>query len=114
MKRVPQIAEAKVYPTVKCPATGKVTTRYWNCKVYRGAYKNGDIKCAYPYDQPLPTLVYELSRKKPRGLEPSIYIKLPDTAIGHPALAEDSQVFYSEHGAHWETFIKDRKKLYIR
>jgi hypothetical protein len=114
MKRIAQIPEANVYPTVKCPATGKLTTRCWNCKVYRGSYKNGDIKCAYPYDKPLPVIVYALEKKRPRRLKPSTYIKLPDTAIGHPALAEDSQVFHAEHGTHWETFIKDRKKLYIR
>ena len=110
MKRVKSIKSADAQPCVTCPATGMITYQCWNCELFISAYKNGDIKCGYPYQSPLELHLFRIESDTTRW-DARYHLRKEDTIHGHPALYECGKIYDSEIGRVWDTWVRDKSKL---
>lgn len=94
MRRVKCIKKADAQPCVTCPATGMTTYQCWNCELFISAYKNGDIKCGYPYQSPLELHLFRIESDTTRW-DAKYYLRKEDTIHGHPALCEFGKIYDS-------------------
>lgn len=110
MKRIEHIRSVAAQPCVKCPATDMVTFQCWNCELFIGGYKKGDVKCAYPFEAPLTLSLFKLERDATRW-SAKYHFRKSDLAYGHPALYEFSRIYECELGRVWNTWVRDKSKL---
>ena len=109
-RRVTKIKNADAKPCVVCPATGMITYQCWNCELFIGGYRNGDIKCGYPLESPLKlqpfTIEFDATRWDAR-----YHLRQHNTIYGHPALYEFGKIYDCELGRVWNTWVRDKSKL---
>lgn len=110
IRRVKKITNADAQPCVKCPATGMITYQCWNCELFISGYKNGDIKCAYPYESSLELHLFRIESDTTRW-DARYHLRKRDTIHGHPALYEFGKIYDSEIGRVWDTWVRDKSKL---
>ena len=109
-RRVKRIKDSDAQPCVTCPATGMVTYQCWNCELFISGYKNGDIKCGYPYESPLELHLFRIESDTTRW-DARYHLRKQDTIHGHPALYEFGKIYDSEIGRVWDTWVRDKSKL---
>jgi len=109
-EKVEIIRTVAAQPCVNCPATGMVTFQCWNCELFIGGHKNGDVKCAYPFDNPLSLHLFRLECDATRW-SVKYHFRKNDVTFGHPALYEFSRIYECEIGRVWNTWVKDKTKL---
>ncbi len=110
IKRIVHITSVAAQPCVKCPATGMITFQCWNCDLFIGGYKNGDVKCAYPFENHLNLYLFKLERDATRW-SVEYHFRKSDLVYGHPALYEFSRIYECETGRVWNTWVRDKTKL---
>ena len=74
-----------------------ITFQCWNCELFISGYKNGDIKCAYPFDHPLNFDLFNVETDTTR-LDVRYHLCKQDLVYGHPALYEFGEIYESEIG----------------
>jgi len=104
------IRKSETQPCVECPATSMITYQCWNCELFISGYKNGDIKCGYPYQFPLELHLFSIEFDA-RRLDARYYLRQQNTIYGHPALYEFGKIYDSEIGRVWDTWVRDKSKL---
>jgi len=109
-RRVKSIKSSEAQPCVICPATGMITYQCWNCELFISGYRNSDIKCAYPYETPLNTHLFMIETDTTR-LDVRYHLRQQDFIYGHPALYEFGEIYDSEIGRVWNTWVRDKSKL---
>ena len=112
-RRVKIIRKSEAQPCVKCPATGMITYQCWNCELFISGYKNGDIKCGYPYESPLKLHLFSIEFDATRW-DARYHLRQQNTIYGHPALYEFGKIYDSEIGRVWNTWVRDKSKLKSR
>jgi hypothetical protein len=109
-RRVKSIKSAEGQPCVTCPATGMITYQCWNCELFISGYRNGDIKCGYPYESLLELHLFRIESDTTRW-DARYHLRKQDTILGHPALYEFGKIYDSEIGRVWDTWVRDKSKL---
>lgn len=112
-RRVKNINSAEAQPCAKCPATDMITYQCWNCELFISGYRNGDIKCAYPSESPLNLDFIRVEPDASRW-DVKYHLRKPDVVYGHPALYEFGEIYDSEIGRVWNTWVRDKSKLKSR
>ena len=109
-RRVKNIKSAEAQPCVTCPATDMITYQCWNCELFVSGYENGDIKCAYPLES---HLKLDFIRVEPDASRWDVryHLRKQDVVYGHPALYEFGEIYESEIGRVWNTWVRDKSKL---
>ena len=110
MRRIQIIRSVAAQPCVNCPATGMVTFQCWNCELFIGGYKNGDVKCAYPFENPLNLDMFKIDSDSTRW-DVRYKLRKKDITYGHPALYEFVEIYDCEIGRVWDTWVRDNSKL---
>ena len=110
MRRVKTIKSADAQPCVTCPATDMITYQCWNCELFISGYENSDIKCAYPWESPLNLAFIRVEPRASRW-DVKYHLRKQDVVYGHPALYEFGEIYESEIGRIWNTWVRDQSKL---
>ena len=110
IRRVKTIKDGEAQPCVRCPATGMITFQCWNCELFISGYRNGDIKCAYPFEDPLNIHLFTVEPDTTRW-DVRYHLRKQDQIYGHPALYEFGKLYDSETGRVWDTWVRDKSKL---
>jgi len=110
IRRVKSIKNADSQPCVTCPATGMITYQCWNCELFISGYRNGDVKCGYPYEHPLNMNPFRVESDTTRW-DARYNLRRCDVVYGHPALYEFGELYDSEIGKVWDTWVRDKSKL---
>jgi hypothetical protein len=109
-RRVKNIKNAEAQPCVRCPATGMITFQCWNCEFFISGYRNGDIKCGYPFEAPLNMKLFGIETDTTRW-DAKYYLRKQNLVYGHPALYEFGEIYESKIGRVWDTWVRDKSKL---
>ena len=110
MRRIKNIKEAEAQPCVLCPTTHMITFQCWNCELFVGGYRNGDVKCAYTYEAPLHLSLFKVETD-PTRWDVKFHLRKNAPAYGHPALYEFAEIYDCEIGRVWDTWVRDQSKL---